>query len=274
MAGLDFVKGPHWSQILAMYGSGGSHGEALRDRTQVQLKDKARNLKLFFLKSGIEVPYHLGMVTGELKSRAPSHVSLEADGMMVTPPHRDRIEAVMDFDTASTPTKSEPSLNTADAATAEQRSPSQNGTYASPYAAVSTSEPTFPPTTDSFNENDNIDPAIKESSGPTPQIQALATSAAEAAAKSIAALGGAAVDRDPYLTAVAETATSGAAPQMQSSLRQASPTPKAEAEAAQLSHAHPEDPNGVKPEAPPSAAEQDRIPDQVPQVNGFQAVNS
>jgi hypothetical protein len=72
MEGLDLVKGPHWSQILAIYGAGGSKNDILRDRNQVQLKDKARNLKLFFLKSNIEVPYYLSQVTGELKTRAPS----------------------------------------------------------------------------------------------------------------------------------------------------------------------------------------------------------
>ena len=72
MAGLDRVKGPHWSQILAMFGAGGTVNETLKDRNQVQLKDKARNLKLFFLKSGIEVPYYLQFVTGELKTRAPT----------------------------------------------------------------------------------------------------------------------------------------------------------------------------------------------------------
>lgn len=71
MSGLDHVKGPHWSQILALYGPGGSVDETLKDRNQVQLKDKARNLKLFFLKCRIEVPYYLQFVTGELKTRAP-----------------------------------------------------------------------------------------------------------------------------------------------------------------------------------------------------------
>ena len=75
MAGLDRVKGPHWSQILAMFGPGGTVNEVLKDRNQVQLKDKARNLKLFFLKSGIEVPYYLQFVTGELKTRAPAQAA-------------------------------------------------------------------------------------------------------------------------------------------------------------------------------------------------------
>ncbi|PQE11475.1 myb dna binding protein [Rutstroemia sp. NJR-2017a BBW] len=75
MAGLDTVKGPHWSQILALYGSKGTVSEVLKDRNQVQLKDKARNLKLFFLKSNIEVPYYLQCVTGELKTRAPSQAA-------------------------------------------------------------------------------------------------------------------------------------------------------------------------------------------------------
>ncbi|KAK9236050.1 telomere repeat binding factor-domain-containing protein [Lipomyces kononenkoae] len=69
MQGLDEVKGPRWSQILEMYGPGGRISEVLKDRNQVQLKDKARNLKLFFLKSGLQVPYYLKFVTGELKSR-------------------------------------------------------------------------------------------------------------------------------------------------------------------------------------------------------------
>lgn len=75
MAGLDQVKGPHWSQILGLYGQQGSISHVLEHRNQVQLKDKARNLKLFFLKSGIEVPYYLSSVTGELKTRAPSQAA-------------------------------------------------------------------------------------------------------------------------------------------------------------------------------------------------------
>jgi hypothetical protein len=79
MHGLEQVKGPHWSQILALYGVGGSISEILKDRNQVQLKDKARNLKLFFLKSGLDVPYFLKKVTGELKTRAPAQAAkLEA----------------------------------------------------------------------------------------------------------------------------------------------------------------------------------------------------
>ncbi|KAK9450321.1 telomere repeat binding factor-domain-containing protein [Limtongia smithiae] len=69
MKGLEEVKGPRWSQILEMYGPGGRISEVLKDRTQVQLKDKARNLKLFFLKSGLQVPYYLRFVTGELKTK-------------------------------------------------------------------------------------------------------------------------------------------------------------------------------------------------------------
>jgi protein TBF1 len=75
MDGLERVKGPHWSQILALYGAGGSISEVLKDRNQVQLKDKARNLKLFFLKSGIDVPVYLQRVTGELKTRAPAQAA-------------------------------------------------------------------------------------------------------------------------------------------------------------------------------------------------------
>jgi hypothetical protein len=41
----------------------------LKDRNQVQLKDKARNLKLWYLKTGKEVPSALQGVTGELRKR-------------------------------------------------------------------------------------------------------------------------------------------------------------------------------------------------------------
>ncbi|EMC91642.1 hypothetical protein BAUCODRAFT_299844 [Baudoinia panamericana UAMH 10762] len=69
ITGLDKVNGPHWSQILALYGRGGSESEVLKDRNQVQLKDKARNLKLWYLKMGKEVPLQLRSVTGELRKR-------------------------------------------------------------------------------------------------------------------------------------------------------------------------------------------------------------
>ncbi|RYP66276.1 hypothetical protein DL770_008835 [Monosporascus sp. CRB-9-2] len=75
MMGLDMVKGPHWSQILGLFGPNGSMSNILADRTQVQLKDKARNLKLFFLKTNSEMPYYLHCVTGELKTRAPTQAA-------------------------------------------------------------------------------------------------------------------------------------------------------------------------------------------------------
>lgn len=69
LAGLAIVAGPHWSQILALYGATGSISNVLRDRSQVQLKDKARNLKLSYLKAGKEVPSELRGVTGSLGKR-------------------------------------------------------------------------------------------------------------------------------------------------------------------------------------------------------------
>jgi protein TBF1 len=71
MDGLDRVQGPHWANIMALHGPGGSLSETLKERNQVQLKDKARNLKLFFLKNKIEAPYYLSQVTGTLETRAP-----------------------------------------------------------------------------------------------------------------------------------------------------------------------------------------------------------
>ena len=76
--GIDQVGGPHWSRILQLHGAGGTHSEALQNRSQVPLKDKARNVKLFILKAGTEMPYYLQFVTGELDRRAPGHVPASA----------------------------------------------------------------------------------------------------------------------------------------------------------------------------------------------------
>lgn len=98
MAGLDQVKGPHWSQILALYGPNGQINDLLKDRNQVQLKDKARNLKLFFLKSNIEVPYYLQCVTGELKTRAPSQAArkeAEEQARLASDDERKRVNGIL-----------------------------------------------------------------------------------------------------------------------------------------------------------------------------------
>lgn len=69
LSGLRTVEGPFWAQILELYGPGGSISEVLKDRNQVQLKDKARNLKLYYLKTGTPLPAELKAVTGDMKSK-------------------------------------------------------------------------------------------------------------------------------------------------------------------------------------------------------------
>ncbi|KAK6381460.1 TTAGGG repeat binding factor [Exophiala oligosperma] len=126
MKGIDQVKGGHWSQILAMYGPGGTVNETLKDRNQVQLKDKARNLKLYFLKSGVEVPYYLQAVTGDLRTRAPGQASkledakererlqLEADQVSFEelegdePPHPNLVDSGTPLPTQASPVINEP----------------------------------------------------------------------------------------------------------------------------------------------------------------------
>ena len=140
MDGIDQVKGPHWSQILILYGPGGTINETLRDRTQVQLKDKARNLKLFFLKSKIEVPCYLSFVTGELKSRAPSHVSAFDN----TPP-RSIEQSNGIFMSSASPSTSRNRIIPAQMSQAAMMNSilslsQSNDTYSSPYAAIPGSE--------------------------------------------------------------------------------------------------------------------------------------
>ncbi|KAF4452039.1 Telomeric DNA-binding factor trf1 [Fusarium austroafricanum] len=98
MAGLDMVKGPHWSQILGLFGVQGTISDILKDRTQVQLKDKARNLKLFFLKTNSEMPFYLQAVTGELKTRAPTQAArkeAEERARLNSADEQARIEGIM-----------------------------------------------------------------------------------------------------------------------------------------------------------------------------------
>lgn len=129
MTGLDQVKGPHWSQILAMYGPGGTVSEALKDRNQVQLKDKARNLKLFFLKSGIEVPYYLKYVTGDLRTRAPGQASKQ-EAKERDRPLTEGDEAFFDMDQQEAGTLDSSASESPGAAGSAQKSP-QNGTKSS-----------------------------------------------------------------------------------------------------------------------------------------------
>jgi len=74
LRGLEEVNGPYWSKILSLYGPGGVVSEELKNRSQIQLKDKARNLKLQYLKTGRKVPACLQGVTGELRKRGGAKV--------------------------------------------------------------------------------------------------------------------------------------------------------------------------------------------------------
>lgn len=65
---VDGLKryGPSWTMIHKLHGPGGKNLEALKDRSQVQLKDKARNMRISFLKSNDPLPDYLKEVTGDL----------------------------------------------------------------------------------------------------------------------------------------------------------------------------------------------------------------
>lgn len=82
------MKGTHWTAILELFGPGGSINEALKNRTSLQLKDKARNWKLYCLKNNIEVPDYLVKASGgteHLKS------SSSLNEMSVSTIHRPKI---------------------------------------------------------------------------------------------------------------------------------------------------------------------------------------
>jgi hypothetical protein len=67
------VQGALWSQIL--------ENEKLKDRSEVQLKDKAQSLKKLFLLTGTEMPFFLkeatGVTTGSRAGSAAAGVKRE-----------------------------------------------------------------------------------------------------------------------------------------------------------------------------------------------------
>ncbi|KAF4973056.1 hypothetical protein FSARC_554 [Fusarium sarcochroum] len=167
MAGLDMVKGPHWSQILGLFGQNGTMSDILKDRTQVQLKDKARNLKLFFLKTNSEMPFYLQAVTGELKTRAPTQAArkeAEERARMNSDEERARLQGILTLAgglenpphgqgrVAGTPASTVGSgvMTPAQAASAAQAASSQQGSAQNQTAAHSYNPATssgYPPAT-------------------------------------------------------------------------------------------------------------------------------
>lgn len=64
MQGLK-ICGPAWAKILELYGTAGIVNESLKNRNDLQLKDKARNWKIWFLSKEIKtLPPYLSKVTG------------------------------------------------------------------------------------------------------------------------------------------------------------------------------------------------------------------
>lgn len=57
-------KGTHWTAILELYGPGGQINESLKNRSSLQLKDKARNWKIYYIKNNLPVPDYLNKATG------------------------------------------------------------------------------------------------------------------------------------------------------------------------------------------------------------------
>ncbi|CCH63046.1 hypothetical protein TBLA_0J00460 [Henningerozyma blattae CBS 6284] len=60
--------GTSWSKILDSYGPHGKINQVLKNRTQIQLKDKARNWKISLLKHQEPLPFYLEKVTGNLEN--------------------------------------------------------------------------------------------------------------------------------------------------------------------------------------------------------------
>ncbi|ODV91016.1 hypothetical protein CANCADRAFT_31808 [Tortispora caseinolytica NRRL Y-17796] len=116
VAAVIEVRGPHWSQILALHGPGGTKSEILKDRNQVQLKDKARNIKMSYLRNKAPLPPFFDAVTGDLRrhrnadpdahtTSSPAHYGSEANSRMSKEPS---IPSGSDGSIAANPTDSSP----------------------------------------------------------------------------------------------------------------------------------------------------------------------
>ncbi|KAI0142997.1 hypothetical protein GGR57DRAFT_369964 [Xylariaceae sp. FL1272] len=198
MMGLDMVKGPHWSQILSLFGPAGTMSRILADRTQVQLKDKARNLKLFFLKTNSEMPYYLQCVTGELKTRAPTQAArkeAEEKARLNSEEHQAHMNGILTLagglqnNSAPRPNPSvtapRSSLSQQNSATShshqstpmtsQQSSQPLVSTPAPPRPAIPAPQPVSLPTFTSINRNTQNQPA------PTPMPSAPASASAPVA---------------------------------------------------------------------------------------------
>lgn len=108
--------GPHWAKILEFYGPGGKVNEALKGRTQVQLKDKARNWKMSYLKNGKAVPHYLQKVTGELERDQKVAIARRTKTARIRA-HNEALKGAVDKTATPTPTVSTPAPTATEAGT-------------------------------------------------------------------------------------------------------------------------------------------------------------
>ena len=72
--GLRRFSGPFWDDILGLFGRTGSVSDVLKNRDEAQLEEKVCRMKISYLKSGVNFPFYLRMVTGAGKKAAPAVV--------------------------------------------------------------------------------------------------------------------------------------------------------------------------------------------------------
>ena len=82
--GLKRFSGPFWDDILGLTGPTGSVSDVLKNRDEAQIEEKVCRMKISYLKSGVNFPYYLRMVTGGGKKAAPTVVVDEGERRTVT----------------------------------------------------------------------------------------------------------------------------------------------------------------------------------------------
>lgn len=89
------LKGTRWTEILELFGPGGQINEALKNRSSLQLKDKARNWKLYYIKNGLPLPHYLENTTGDIekvKKTTKKQGGVASDGNLQTSDKDKRLE--------------------------------------------------------------------------------------------------------------------------------------------------------------------------------------
>lgn len=84
-------KGTHWTAILELYGPGGQINENLKNRSSLQLKDKARNWKMYYIKNDLPIPDYLIKATGDTEKFKKPYMDIKKPKAKSKTPYKSKL---------------------------------------------------------------------------------------------------------------------------------------------------------------------------------------